>query len=508
MTDIYSGPGLKGVPRGTVKRLRLYEPHYGYPGMGGHINIGIDGPWDVHRILGTVPVEADGSAAFRVPANTPIAVQPLDAEGKALQLMRSWYTAMPGETFSCVGCHDTQNTDAAIQVDHGRPPQAVGDHALVRSRTRLQLQTRGAARAGQVLRRLPQGGCRGSRSDAGTVPDFTAKKQNGWRSFTPSYIALHPFVRRPGPESDYHLQRPLEFHADTSELVQMLRRGHYNVQLDAEAWDRLVTWIDLNVPDHGTWTEHAGQRPVMQRRQEMHAKYAQRCDNPEEIIAAGPAGACAVCRPRPAAGAEAAGPSRGRLAVRRRGGARRQAAAGLPPRVTIALAEGKSLELALIPAGEFIMGDAAGDGRRVARQPCERRPAVLHGRDGNHQRTVRRLRCPARQRRDQHAEQGPEHPRPPGERAESARGSRHVAPGHGVLPVAVGEDGPDVHPADRGPMGVGLPRRDGHAVFLRRFGHRLRAVRQPGRRGADRAWPAAIRLRGTPRTPGSTTAPW
>ena len=109
LADIYPGPGLKGVPRGTVKKIRLYEPHFGYHGMGGHINIGIDGPWDVHRILGTVPVEADGSASFKVPANTPIAVQPLDAEGKAIQLMRSWYTAMPGESFSCIGCHDTQN---------------------------------------------------------------------------------------------------------------------------------------------------------------------------------------------------------------------------------------------------------------------------------------------------------------------------------------------------------------------------------------------------------------
>jgi len=97
MSDVYSGPGLAGVPRGTVKRLRVYEPHYAYPGMGGHINIGIDGPWDGRRILGTVPVEADGSASFRVPANTPIAVQPLDADGRALQLMRSWFTAMPGE---------------------------------------------------------------------------------------------------------------------------------------------------------------------------------------------------------------------------------------------------------------------------------------------------------------------------------------------------------------------------------------------------------------------------
>ena len=110
LSNIYAGKGLEGVPPGTVKRLRLFEPHYAYPGMGGHISIGIDGPWDVHRILGTVPVEADGSASFKVPANTPIAVQPLDEKGRAVQIMRSWFTAMPGETVSCVGCHDSQNT--------------------------------------------------------------------------------------------------------------------------------------------------------------------------------------------------------------------------------------------------------------------------------------------------------------------------------------------------------------------------------------------------------------
>ena len=67
-------------------------------------------------------------------------------------------------------------------------------------------------------------------------------------------------MRRNGPEGDYHLLTPLEFHADTSELVQMLQKGHHNVQLDEEAWDRIITWIDLNAPYHGTWTE-AGAKP-------------------------------------------------------------------------------------------------------------------------------------------------------------------------------------------------------------------------------------------------------
>ena len=155
LSDVYSGPGLAGVPRGTVKRLRVYEPHYAYPGMGGHINIGIDGPWDGRRILGTVPVEADGSASFRVPANTPIAVQPLDADGRALQVMRSWFTAMPGEVLSCVGCHESQNSSppskSALASQRRRPTSLPGT-----GRPRLQLPTGSATGARQVLCRLPR----------------------------------------------------------------------------------------------------------------------------------------------------------------------------------------------------------------------------------------------------------------------------------------------------------------------------------------------------------------
>ncbi|MHC4407053.1 MAG: HzsA-related protein, partial [Planctomycetota bacterium] len=107
LQDVYAGPGLAGVPRGSVKALRVISYDFGYRGLAGFDKIGIDGPWDVMRILGTVPVKEDGSASFRVPANTPIAVQPLDDRHRALQLMRSWFTVMPGEVRSCVGCHES-----------------------------------------------------------------------------------------------------------------------------------------------------------------------------------------------------------------------------------------------------------------------------------------------------------------------------------------------------------------------------------------------------------------
>ena len=120
LQDIYVGEaGSQGIPRGTVKKLRLFTYHFNYYGTSGIEDyVGMDGPWDVRRVLGTVPVAEDGSAYFTVPANTPIAVQPLDAEGKAVQLMRSWFTAMPGEAVSCVGCHEDANS---------APPQSVAD---------------------------------------------------------------------------------------------------------------------------------------------------------------------------------------------------------------------------------------------------------------------------------------------------------------------------------------------------------------------------------------------
>ena len=71
--------------------------------------------WDGRRIIGEIPVFEDGSATFKIPANTPVVVQPLDEEGSAVQLMRSWFVGMPGETESCIGCHETQNDISPVK---------------------------------------------------------------------------------------------------------------------------------------------------------------------------------------------------------------------------------------------------------------------------------------------------------------------------------------------------------------------------------------------------------
>jgi len=357
LSDVYKGRGLANVPRGAVKKLRLYSPHYAYPGMGGHIHIGIDGPWDVHRILGTVPVGPDGSAAFTVPANTPIAVQPLDEKGRALQVMRSWFTAMPGEVLSCVGCHESQNTGppSKFRLASFRKPVPI---------TPWYGPERGFSFKRDVQPALDKYcvGCHnGQKYEGQDVPDLRVDGSERWRNFTPSYVALHPFVRRPGPESDYHLQKPLEFHASTSELVQILEKGHYGVELDAEAWDRLTTWIDLNVPDHGTWHEHrGGHSPWEERRREMRAKYAGRPEDPEEIVEASvPGEPVAFVEPKRAPARNTQHVDCPKWPFDEATAKGRQAEAGEPER-KVGLPDGSTLDMLLIPAGEFVMGSADG----------------------------------------------------------------------------------------------------------------------------------------------------
>jgi hypothetical protein len=82
------------------------------------------GGYNLKRILGTVPVEEDGSAHFEVPSMRPLYFIALDDEGNTVKMMNSFTTLMPGETLSCVGCHEhrtrapravTANTLAALQ---------------------------------------------------------------------------------------------------------------------------------------------------------------------------------------------------------------------------------------------------------------------------------------------------------------------------------------------------------------------------------------------------------
>ncbi len=114
--DIYHGPGLKGIARGTVKKIRVVALDFMATDIGrkhGPSTISDLAAWDVKIVLGETPVYEDGSAAFEVPARRPVYFQAIDAKGHVVQTMRSWSTLMPGEIFSCIGCHEDKNEAVA-----------------------------------------------------------------------------------------------------------------------------------------------------------------------------------------------------------------------------------------------------------------------------------------------------------------------------------------------------------------------------------------------------------
>ena len=368
LANVYAGPGLKDVPVGAVKKLRLFTYQFSYHGMGGQVNrVGLDGPWDVKRVLGIVPVESDGSALFRVPANTPISIQPLDSDGRAVALMRSWTTAMPGEVQSCIGCHMSQNSTA--------PPGRTA--AVARDPSKIALwygPTRGFSFEREVQPVLDKYcvGCHDgkARDDGKALPDFTPRpavhpkaKSGGYNNgtrFTPSYMALRAYTRPPSIESDMHMLPPYEFHASTARVVQMLEKGHHNVTLDAEGWDRLVTWIDLHAPAHGTWRDIVGDRKVdhqRDRRRAMMKLYAYIDEDPEAIPEAKPTIKAIMPPPEKKVTPtkiECAGwPFDAETAAKRQ-------AVGGPAKREIDLGGDVKLALMRVPTGRFVMGSDNG----------------------------------------------------------------------------------------------------------------------------------------------------
>ena len=365
--DVYSGPGLAGVPRGTVKSLRVFTYSFAYRGMGSETDrVGFDGPWDVVRILGTVPVEADGSAYFEVPADTPISLQPLDAQGRAVQLMRSWLTVMPGELQSCSGCHEPQNSGSGPLT---RP------RAMEREPSKIAPwygPARGLSFNREVQPVLDRSCVRCHDGTAGR-PDFRPRPGvsiktrevyyiNANNLFPPAYLALCAYIRGQTQEGDNHLQTPCNVHVSTTELFQLLEAGHHGVRLDAESWDRLTTWIDLNRPNHGTWSENVGEKrmgTMALRRSEMQRRYAD-LDEAHEVTY-GPARLAAPALPPggeppppPPAPAVAGWPFDAAAAR-----ARQQAQGSATKAVD--LGGGVTLAFARIPAGAF----ATADGRAV-----------------------------------------------------------------------------------------------------------------------------------------------
>jgi hypothetical protein len=251
VVNVYTGTHMAGVAPGTVKYLRVVETlpkstfadrAWGgsepqYPAMN----------WldpGAKRILGTVPVEEDGSAFFLLPSDRFVYFQLLDENGMMVQSMRSGTMIQSGELAGCMGCHEDRRT--APLVAEGRLPRAMQrdpsaltgfygdprpfsymrDVQPVFDRNCVRCHDWGAP-AGKVLN---------------LAPDRTL-------TFNVSYteLWLKKFIAAIGA-GPAEIRQPYSWGSHASTLVKVITGAHHDVTLDRESIDRIVTWIDLDAP--------------------------------------------------------------------------------------------------------------------------------------------------------------------------------------------------------------------------------------------------------------------
>ncbi len=200
------------------------------------------------QVLGTVPVEPDGSAYFRAPARTPVLFQAHDDQGRAGQTKPSRVDHPPGENQSCNGCHDHRHFTAAptaLPLALQRPPSSIHpgpDGSRPFSYPRL------------VQPVLDQHCVRCHDGKEPDRPVLTGEPEAG---FTKSYLALAPHVAFSAwgrPDRNHEpLTEPLRFGALASPLHALLEQGHGEVELTPADRERLDTWMDANALFYGTF---------------------------------------------------------------------------------------------------------------------------------------------------------------------------------------------------------------------------------------------------------------
>jgi len=238
-----------------IRKLRIFQV---LPKTNTHIanrpRIGFANAESTRMMLGTIPVESDGSAYFRVPARKPLYFQALDENGRAVQSMRSVTYLQPGERRSCLGCHEIRGavpTNRQNVMALQRPPSKIepgpdGTRPFCYPRLVQPVLDRHCVRchdgkAGDLKSRLVLTG-----EPAGT--------------FSKSYESLKPYVRWyewGGSSITQIVTRPGRIGADESPLLKVLEDStHANhVNLTDKERERFYIWLDGNVPFYGTYDE-------------------------------------------------------------------------------------------------------------------------------------------------------------------------------------------------------------------------------------------------------------
>jgi len=229
--------------------------------------------WTPVRILGTVPIEDDGSAHFTVPADTPVYFQLLDENQMELRRMRTFISFQPGEQRGCVGCHETRGEavvdgpfpSASLREPSKPVPPPWGTRPVSFLRDVQPVFDRHCTSCHGGLK--PAGGLDFTGGLTGSPPrgpGYATPIAGYGHNVAFDTIVRHQLVAWSDVNGDASITQPLAFGSHRSRLIEVLRSGACGrrVQLSDEDWLRLVTWIDANAPYHDSFVNKRPETPA------------------------------------------------------------------------------------------------------------------------------------------------------------------------------------------------------------------------------------------------------
>lgn len=248
LADVYAGRNLPGVKPGDIRKLLVLESlpkpvnFSGGPDLTSWL-----GTFTLERVLGTVPVEPDGSACFEVPAGRQVFFVALDAQDLSVKRMQSFASLMPGETQGCVGCHEPRTQTPS-------PSKGTRLLALERSPSRIEPFSEHPdvldfGRDIQPILDRHCVGCHGyERREGGVL--LGGDLGPHWSH---AYFSLLAHRQVADGRNGLGNQPPRTLGSSASPLLAKVTGQHHDVQVSPREWRTLWLWIESGAPFAGSY---------------------------------------------------------------------------------------------------------------------------------------------------------------------------------------------------------------------------------------------------------------
>jgi hypothetical protein len=246
--NVYEGTHMANVQPGSIKYLRVIESPekrtFTQPSWNGQGQQAPGINWhsfETKRVLGTVPVEEDGSVNFEAPSGKYLYFQLLDEKKKMVQSMRSGVIVHPGETNGCIGCHEDR---LSVPPVSSKMPIALRKKPVKIIENDIENEVFSYTRDVQPIFDKHCVECHDFGKEAGELL-LLAGDRNPY--FNASYIDLHlkKQIKTVGG-GPAEIQQAFSWGSHASNLVKVLESGHKNISLSQSEMERIFEWIDIN----------------------------------------------------------------------------------------------------------------------------------------------------------------------------------------------------------------------------------------------------------------------